>query len=78
MRPRMSALAVRCGIFLVPLLTFATPGHDCIKHPNNPNCPVVAMPEHWGTLESLGFCALLLIVFWVIIRLNVLQLGSKT
>jgi hypothetical protein len=78
MRLTMTSLAVRCGIFLVPLLTFANPGQDCIKHPGNPNCPVIAMPEHWGTLESLGFCALVLIVFWVMLRLKVLRLDSKT
>ncbi len=69
----------------MPLLALATPGQDCIKHPDNPNCTVaakvgsvVAMPEHWGAVESLGFCALVLIVFWVMIHFKVLRLASKT
>ena len=80
MRTRMSWLSILLGVFLVPLLALANPGQDCIKHPDNPNCHVtipVAMPEHWGTLEALGFFALVLIVFWVMIRLNVLRLNSK-
>jgi hypothetical protein len=78
MRMRLSSLPILIGLFLVPLLTLADPGQDCIKHPNNPNCPVVAMPEHWGSWESLGFCALVLIFFWVMIRLKFLRLASKT
>ncbi len=75
---RMSALLVPFGMFLAPLLTFATPGQDCSKHPDNPNCAVVAMPEHWGSWESLGFFALVIIVFWVMIRMRVLRAESKT
>lgn len=78
MRMRMSSLLILLGIFLVPLLALAEPGHDCIKHPDNPNCPVVAMPEHWSSWESLGFYALVLIVFWVMIRMKILRLDSKT
>jgi hypothetical protein len=74
---KISSLPRLLGLFLVPLLTLANPGQDCIKHPANPNCPVVAMPEHWGSWESLGFCALALIVFWVMVRLKVLRLDSK-
>jgi hypothetical protein len=83
MRKRMSSL----GVLLAPVLAFANPGQDCIKHPTNPNCTVVPitsapkavlMPEHWGAIESLGFCALVLIVFWLMIHFRVLRLASKT
>ena len=74
MRIRMLSQAVLSGLLLVPVLTFAKP--DCKEHPDNPNC-VVTVPEHWGVLESLGFCALVLIAFWVMIRLKVLWLNSK-
>ncbi len=90
MKIRMSSLSSLLGVFMVPLLAFAHEGKDCFKHPYNPNCGVdpkpeqwghfgsaVAMPEHWGSLESLGFCALVLIVFWAMIRLKVLRLSSK-
>lgn len=78
MRIRKSSLRIPLGLFVLPLLTLANPGQDCIKHPDNPNCPVVPMPEHWGSWESLGFCALVLIIFWVMIRLKILRLDSKT
>ena len=80
MRIKVSWLSILIGVFLMPLLALANPGQDCIKHPTNPNCPVVvvAMPEHWGSWENLGFCALVLIVFGVMIRLRVLRLNSKT
>ena len=77
MRTRMSSLLTLLGVCLMPLLTLANPGQDCTKHPTNPNCTVVAMPEHWGTLEVLASFALVLIVFWVMIRLKVLRLNSK-
>jgi hypothetical protein len=38
----------------------------------------VPMPEHWGAEESLGFCALMLIVFWAMIHFKVLRLASRT
>jgi|SRR5580704_7246559 hypothetical protein len=71
MRTRLSSLSALLGLFLVPVLTFATPGQDCARHPENPNC-VVTVPEHWGVFESLGFYALVLIAFWVLIRLGAL------
>jgi hypothetical protein len=85
MRVRISSLLSLLGVFLMPLLTFADPGEDCIKHPTNPHCAVatlpgtlpVAVPEHWGSLEALGSFALVLIVFTVLIRFKVLHLNSK-
>jgi hypothetical protein len=75
---RKSSLGTLLGTLMMPLLALATPGQDCIKHPTNPNCAVtsVAMPEHWGSIESIGFCALVLIVFFVMIRLKVLRLPA--
>ena len=76
MRMRMSSLSALLGLFLVPLLTFANPGNDCVRHPENPNC-VVRVPEHWGVVESLSFYALVLIAFWLLIRLGVLFRNAK-
>jgi hypothetical protein len=73
---RMSSLSALLGLFLVPLLTFANPGNDCVRHPENPNC-VVRVPEQWGVVESLSFYALVLIAFWLLIRLGVLFRNAK-
>jgi intracellular septation protein A len=44
--------------------------------PHCANC-VVAMPEHWGTFESFGFFALVLIAFWVMVHLRILHLNKR-
>lgn len=35
------------------------------------------MPEHWGTLESVVFFALVLVAFWGVVRLGILRLNEK-
>jgi hypothetical protein len=82
MKIRMSSLLTPLGLLVAPLLALADPGQDCIKHPTNPNCPVVTknpvlMPEHWGAIESLAFCAVVLIVFWAMIHFKVLRLAPR-
>ncbi len=77
MKLRMSSIALALNMFLLPLLALATPAQDCTKHPDNPNCPVIAMPEHWGLLESISFCAVVLIVFWLMARLKFLHIAIK-
>src|ERR1700720_3988419 len=76
MRTRISSLSALLALFLVPVLTFANPGVDCARHPENPNCSVT-VPEHWGVFESIGFCALVLIASWALIRLGALRRDAR-
>jgi hypothetical protein len=73
LRPGLLSWASIC-LFLTPLLSFGDPGkgNDCIKHPTNPGC-AVAMPEHWGTWETVGFVAFALVILWILIRFRVLH-----
>jgi hypothetical protein len=66
-------------LFLAPFLAFGKP--DCSNLPgvaqlHNPNC-AVPMPEHWGSLESIGYSALVLAAFLVIVRFKLLQPTEK-
>jgi hypothetical protein len=73
LRRGLSSWASIC-LFLTPLLSFGDPGNgnDCTKHPTNPGCSV-AMAEHWGTLETAGFVAFVLVILWILVRFRMLQ-----
>jgi hypothetical protein len=75
----VSSFLVALQLVLTPFFAFGKP--DCSSLPpeareHNPHC-AVPMPEHWGTLESVVFFALVLVAFWVVVRLGILRLNEK-
>jgi hypothetical protein len=85
MRRRLSPWLAVPGLLLVPIVSSVAQIWTCgptgpggtwqCTDPATPAPPPVVcnLPEHWGSLESLGFFTIALIAFWVLMRLRVLR-----
>lgn len=73
----VSSLLLTLHFLLTPLFVFGDPNCDnpaVLAH--NKHCdptPVVAMPEHWGAVETIGYFAVLFVGFWMMRRLGWLR-----